>query len=141
MYCTLDDLKTVLDETRLADLAGDRKGASLDEAKSQAALNAAIAAACEEIDGALAGRYPVPVVPTPLRLKTLCARIAVYVLHRRKNQDAWDKDYDAARRTLERLADGRERLTPEEDVPAADTGGVAVVAPRARFGDREMERY
>jgi len=144
MYCTLDDLKKAIDEGWLAELAGDKAGDTLAGPKAKLNLESAISAACQEIDGYLAGRYQVPfAAPYPLRLRNLSARIAVYVLHRRKHNSEWDKDYERCQRSLERLASGADSLTPKaEALPSPESATViTVISPERIFSPAVMEGY
>jgi len=134
MYCTLDDLKAQVQERVLIELTDD-EGLG---AANRARVDAAIAAATDEINGYCQARYPVPFNPVPGFIKKLAVDIALYNLFARRGYDEESADrsivdrYKAAIRVLENVARGLVTLGAHE--PPA-TSGVDV-----RFSERVFSR-
>ncbi|MDO5674789.1 MAG: DUF1320 domain-containing protein [bacterium] len=135
MYSTPDELKLLLSEKELVQLASDgRVGLWLDPAV-QAVLNEAIDQADSEIDGYLSLVVELPLNLPPRLVGNLSAKIAVYNLLRRRPTvpDHWQSEYQRCRDLLLRIAEGKLKLPVEEDGgsglvdDALDPGRIVVV--------------
>lgn len=134
-YATLSDLQDRLGEPRLTQLT-DRSDPPLgliDERVAQKALDDADA----EIDGYLAGRYTLPLLPVPAVLRVHALTIAHYRLLGAAVDEAMREDYKAVRQYLERVADGRVALLPPSAVPAVAGVGSVAFAPGSKVMGRE----
>lgn len=83
MYCTIEDLKTIIPEQDMIELTDDMIPAATIIAAN---VNKAIADAGELIDGYLRGHYNLPLSPVPGIIATLACDIAVYRLYARKTR-------------------------------------------------------
>lgn len=127
-YCTSADYTDRYSEEELIQ-STDRHGTG---AVDSAVFDRAAADAAAEIDGYLAGRYPLPLASVPPILTALASDIVRYRLFPDIAPDAVRQRYEDARRLLESLASGRVTL----GLPAATTPvavGVATSAPAAVF--------
>lgn len=145
-YSQPQDLRLLLDERRLLELADERGLAAWDDPAVQQVLCEAIAAADREIDAYAGAVRPVPLVPVPPLAARLSARVAVYNLHRRRPHlelGEWGKEYERCLRLLERIAEGKVSLTASAAQPVqAETGaGVSVAAEAPQFGPEIWEGY
>lgn len=133
-YCTIEDLKRLIPEEELAQLADDENLApvAIDPRDARCAaiiarLEQAIAQADADIDAYLSGRYAVPLSPAPAVARKLSADIAVYNLYSRRLEtipETRSERYKNAVRMLDGIAKGTISIgaaeTPE---PAGDAGG------------------
>jgi phage gp36-like protein len=104
MYCTQSQLETRYGIDMLVSLT-DRDGPATGLVVA-ATVEAAIADACEEIDGFVVKRYKLPIDPTPGVLRDLSQVIAIYKLHRREVDAKIQTDYDNAMKRLKDIATG-----------------------------------
>lgn len=134
MYCTLADLG--LREDVLVTLTDD-EGLGVVNADR---VNAAIAAATDEINAYAQARYSVPFDPVPGVIRKICADIAVYNLFCRRgyDEDTADKAvvdrYRAAVRFLENLARGLVQIGANAPAPAR---AAAEIESRPRIFTRD----
>jgi phage gp36-like protein len=141
MYCTLDDLKAQAPEQVLVHLSDDEGIGQINQAR----VDAAIAAATDEINGYCQARYPVPFEPVPGFIRKLAADIALYNLFARRGYDEESADkavvdrYRAAVRTLENIARGLVTLGAPEPAPAAE--GLDVRSRERVFSREKLEGF
>lgn len=91
-YCTLDDLRGLIEERHLVALSNDQPGAT---AVNQTNIDAAISQADKVIDGYAGVQRTVPLDPVPGLIRTLSANLAVFFLYRRRGQvpEIWEQQY------------------------------------------------
>ena len=127
-YCTIDDIRDLIDEVKLIRLTDDESAGTVHTGR----VEKAIEDAGEEIDSYVGVRYPVPLVPVPEVLRKLAVDIAVYNLYGRLDHVPVNRAdrYKNALIFLEKVAAGKISLgtgdpdgnPPESDGPlAADT--------------------
>lgn len=135
MYSTPDELKLLLSEKELVQLASDGRVGLWSDQAVQAVLGEAIDQADSEIDGYLSLVVELPLVLPPRLVGNLSAKIAVYNLLRRRPTvpDHWQSEYQRCRDLLLRIAEGKLKL-PLEDADgevledaAADPGRIVIV--------------
>jgi len=130
-YATQADLETRFGAAEILQLA-DRDG---DGSADSGVVAGALAEASAEIDAYLAGRYPLPLAPTPGVLVRLACDIARYRLYTDVVPEAVRKRYEDARRLLEGIAAGRVSLGLPAPPAALAVGNLALAAPgRKVFG-------
>lgn len=133
MYATRDDMVTAFGERECVSLTDREFTGGIDDAVMQSKLKQASA----EIDGYLAGRYPLPWQDVPGVLVSRCCDIARYMLCGSGTQCTEEirERYLDAIRYLERVADGRITLgrLPSGEVVQSGTTTSFVSAGRA-FG-------
>ncbi len=79
-YCTIDDVKKMIDEVKLIRLTDDAGTGVIDEAKT----SEAITSAAEEIDTYIGGRVKLPIAGTPPPMfGKINVDIAIYNLYSR----------------------------------------------------------
>ncbi len=86
MYSTLDDLKKILPEARLLQLADDEDAGSFVESPANAAYTRvveAIESSDQIIDGYVSGRYDLPFATTPPLINQISAHLAICQLYMR----------------------------------------------------------
>lgn len=131
MYSTPDELKLLLSEKELVQLAGDSRVCHWSDPAVQAVLSEAIDQADSEIDGYLSLVVELPLNLPPRLVGNLSAKIAVYNLLRRRPTvpDHWQSEYQRCRDLLLRIAEGKLKL-PIDDGSGEeplDPGRIAVV--------------
>jgi phage gp36-like protein len=142
-YCTQNDLETALTLTLLVQLTDDEATGAVNATR----VAAAIAAADAEIDGALQGRYRVPLSPVPPFVKKLSIDLAHFRLYARRAgtfemppfvRDLWK----AALEALKAIREGELDLGIDPP-PAASSGASAAKAegPERVFTDETLEDY
>lgn len=109
MYINADDLAQAMSKAELVQLTNDEPRATEPNAE---VVQAAIAYACDLVDGYLRGRYPLPLQSVPTVLPPLVINIARHFLHsRRINRADFPKvletSYNATLKTLEYIRDGK----------------------------------
>lgn len=109
MYINADDLAKAMSKTELVQLTNDEPRATEPNAE---VVQAAIAYACDLVDGYLRGRYPLPLQSVPTVLPPLVINIARHFLHsRRINRADFPKvlgtSYTATLKMLEMIRDGK----------------------------------
>lgn len=115
-YATLAELQLRISESELIRLTDEPDAGAIDEAKIEAALEAASI----EIDSYLAARYPLPLpLPQPL-LQPICVDLAVWNLYAIVEHagvpEVRRERYDQAVAALKRMASGAQTLgiAPQE---------------------------
>jgi len=147
-YSSIEDLKRLLPERELLQLADDSEDASgtIDSPDVVAVLNEAVDQADREIDGYVSARYAVPLDPVPGLARNFSAELAVAVLLRRRGDlpEAWENERVRVLRSLEKIAEGRMHLAPVEgDVETGALGGAGMVSssPAPRFDADRWKKY
>ena len=107
MYAGIDDMTTRFGEQELLELTD----ANLTGTVDAAVVQTAIGDATELINGYVAGRYRVPLVPVPDMVRRWCCDIARFYLHKVAVPDAVKAGHDAAL-----LLDEREQKMPGVDL-------------------------
>lgn len=117
MYSTPDELKLLLSEKELVQLASDGRVGLWSDPAVQAVLSEAIDQADSEIDGYLSLVVELPLNLPPRLVGNLSAKIAVYNLLRRRPTvpDHWESEYKRCRDLLLRIADGKLKLALEDE--------------------------
>lgn len=136
MYASREDMVLAFGELECVSLTDRDFTGQIDDAVMTAKLTQASA----EIDGYLAGRYPLPWTDTPRVLTGRCCDIARYLMCGAGTQMTEEVRlrYEDAVRYLERVADGRITLgrSPGGEVVRSGTGARFVSNGRA-FGRDE----
>jgi phage gp36-like protein len=136
-YSQQSDLETRFGAAELLQLA-DRDGNGTAES---GVISTAIADADTEIDGYLAGRYPLPLVEVPAIVKRLSCDIARYRLWEDRVNDKVRQDYEDAVDLLKRIANGMVQLVfttaPSSD-GSSGQGGITLISTPASFTDSVM---
>ncbi|MDR3089829.1 MAG: DUF1320 domain-containing protein [Desulfobulbaceae bacterium] len=143
MYASPDDLRLLLAEKELVQLASDGRIGQWDDPSAQSVLAEAIDQADGEIDGYLSLVADVPLAVPPRLVRNLSAKIAVYNLLRRRVAvpDHWRGEYERCLKLLERIANGKMKLPNDGggagedgavDETALDPGRIVVVSRRHR---------
>lgn len=145
MYSTPDDLKLLLAEKELIQLAGDSRGRSWDSEGVQAAMAEAIDQADGEIDGYIGVAVDLPLPKVPRIISNLSGKIAVYNLLRRRPSvpDHWQSEYKRCLDLLKSIAKGTLSLgIPKDEIPApSPSGSVVVHTASPKFTDETWEKY
>ncbi|TAN40792.1 MAG: DUF1320 domain-containing protein [Nitrospirae bacterium] len=113
-YCTLDDIKGLLNTEIIMQLTDDENAGAIVESR----VIAAIVDADAEIDGYCGVRYTVPFSSVPALIKKLSVDIAIYNLYSRKVDEVPEarKDrYNAAIVKLKDISKGIVRLDATEE--------------------------
>lgn len=109
-YCTITNLKKIIDESTLLRMADDTGSApDLDDAAVAAVIEEAIEQADTEIDSYLATRYTLPLSLVPIIITRLSARMAVYYLTLRRDRprdEKWEAVYKRAVEMLTHISKG-----------------------------------
>ena len=146
MYCTIADLKLLMSEEQLLQLADD----GVDSPTPEQVMNEAIDQADREIDGYLNAIRPVPLDPVPLIVPNISAKIAAYNLFRRKphlEAGEWATEYDRQVKLLEKIASGKIGLgltgdeDPGEQAQPTEPGKMVAKSRPPHFPDRIWEEY
>lgn len=109
MYCTQADIVARFGETELIQLT-DRAGISTVDST---AVEAAIADAAAEIDGYIATRYTLPLIPVPKIITRIAVDVALYQLFMARRMGATEEvryRYTDVRKLLENIAAGKVSL-------------------------------
>ncbi len=138
MYSSVNDLKNLLSETELLQLADDTgETESLEDEDVQAVLTQAIDQADLEIDAFAGLVQSVPLDPVPGLAANLSARIAVRNLYVRRSTvpEDWRQDYERCQKLLEMIARGNLKLGPAPGGTSTPSGGVRYSGTAKKFGD------
>lgn len=145
-YSATTEVREMLKDDALNAIIGDTfiEDPEEREAKVGPIIEGAIEDADGEIDGYLAKRYAVPIVPAPKIINKLSKDIAVYNLFSRVGIDENSEEknylnrYNAAIKFLTLVAEGKVSLGAETDNPAtaAATGFSVKSNPRIFTRDR-----
>ena len=133
-YCTLDDIKAMMDEDEIIRYTDDYDAGLV----NTSVTDKAIAGADALIDSHIAARYSVPVSPVPDIIAGLAVDIAIYRIYSRRSQAPDDirQKYDDAVRYLEKAAAGKV-IIPGADSAPAGKGDDAVTITSARIFSRD----
>lgn len=134
-YATQQDMIDRFGEPRLVQLTdvGEPQTGAVVASVLQAALDDASA----EIDGYLAGRYPVPMASPPAALKGYCCTLAHYRLMGAAADENTRFDVRAVRSYLEAVAKGTITLTPPDAAPAVAGVGPVLFDAGSKVMGRE----
>jgi len=131
-YCDQADLDNRFGAEEIARLL-DRDG---DGQPDAGVLDAALADADAVIDAWLSRRYAVPLSPVPAPLVRLACVVTRFFLYDDKRPEEVSRDYDAAIKLLEKIANSEVSLGASGDGnPPSYTGGTRL------FGAEELEGY
>jgi phage gp36-like protein len=142
-YATLQDMATRFGAEELTQLT-DRANV---DAIDSAPVNAALGDADALIDGYLAQRYAVPVVPTPPMLRRLACDITRFLLSGEAASQAVRSAYEEALAQLRDLSAGRAALpgaaaaAPGATPAAGGAGRVQVAAAARRLDSASLSDY
>jgi phage gp36-like protein len=144
-YCTIDDVKKMIDEVKLIRLTDDENTSSINSDRLQEAINSA----AEEIDTYIGGRIALPISgDTPPILGKLNVDIAIYNVYSRVKEaipEVRAERYKAAIRFLEKLSEGKISIgcQPPPDPPnEGDYAGGSRVSVRDKiFDETTMGKY
>jgi len=133
-YCTIDDIRNQLDESKLIQLTDDEGTGTVDTAR----VERAIEDAGEEIDTHVGARYAVPLDPVPPMLRKAAVDIAVYNLYGRREKvpEMRVERYRNALRFLDQVSRGRlslGRQDPEGNPSESDAPCMSGENPRRAF--------
>lgn len=95
-------------------------------------LNRALASADARIDGFLQGRYTLPLSETPPLIAEIAQVIAIRKLHRHSPNDEIKDAHKEAMALLDRIGDGRARLSVAGIEPAGSNTSGARITDRDR---------
>lgn len=146
MYCTIADILEDIDRNELIKLVDDenRSGlVNLDDANDYATkrIIAAIDNSSEQIDGALRGRYTLPLASIPKRLTQICKDIAIYNLYKRRFRldmpESINQIYKNCISELDKIRKGAVTLDISESVTDA-TSGFIKTNERTKFFNYEL---
>lgn len=139
-YITEADLITRFGQTEITQLA-DRDG---DGQPDTAVVDQALADADALINGHLQAVHTLPLTTVPELVKMLAGDIARYQLYEDRATETVQKRYDAAVRTLEKIAAGRMSLGLDagaETTPQAGGAKVVADAPERTFTGGTLAGY
>jgi phage gp36-like protein len=114
MYSTIGDLKTLMPEAQLLELADD----GVDSPTPEQVMLEAIEQADREIDGYLGAVHEVPLDPVPPMVANISAKIAVWNLNRRRphlEPGSWGDEYPRQLNLLKLIAQGKLTLGMEQE--------------------------
>ena len=113
-YCTIDDLKKIIDVSELKRFADDSGSAeSLEDPTVAAVIAEATEQADSEIDSYLATRYSLPLAVAPRVISSLSARMTIYYLSLRAGTEPdkkWESVYKRSVDVLAQIAKGMASL-------------------------------
>jgi phage gp36-like protein len=121
-YADRQDMVDRFDEQELIDLTDrpDPATGATTRAIVDTVLNQALADASADIDGALCGRYQLPLAVVPPVLKRLACDMARYYLYGKGVPEAVEKRYEGATKLLLAIATGKVGLgIPGPEAPAS----------------------
>lgn len=124
-YCTLSDLTTRYGEREILQLSDRSNSGEIDTD----VVNGAIVDASALIDGYLAdGGYSLPLGSTPQVIRHHCCQIVRYLLYDDLRPETVEDNWQSSIHYLERLADGRSKLSSDLGV-TQDSAVSATAAP------------
>lgn len=147
-YCTTQEVRDMLKDDALNAVIGDAyiEDAEEREAKIGPIIDGAIEDADGEIDGYLAKRYSVPIVPVPKAINKFSKDIAVYNLYSRHGIDEGSEEknylnrYNAAIKFLTLVAEGKVSIGAQTDDPASAAATGFSVKSNPRLFSRDSMR-
>ncbi len=140
IYATQSDMVAAFGEREVIALSDRELAGTIDAA----AIASALVDASAEIDGYLAGRYPLPLPTVPAPLVRICCNIARYHL---SGADVTETDptrvrYKDAIRVLEAIRDGKMTLGLDAaNTPVPSAGGVTFVGGTRTFNQSTLSDY
>lgn len=139
-YCTLGDILGSIDEEDVIGYTDDY-GSGLVNTDN---VDKAIAGSDALIDSYIARRYSVPVNPVTDMIKDLAVDIAIYkICSRRSNApDERRKNYDEAKRLLDKIASGKVILPGAAASPAGTSDNTVKITSNPKlFGRDSLKGY
>lgn len=145
MYSTPNDMRLLISERELVQMAGESRSRSWESDDVQAALLEAIDQADGEIDGYIGMAVQLPLENVPRIITNLSAKLAVYNIIRRRRDEippSWQAEYKHCISMLKSLADGTLKLAAGVDAPAEEQSGPVVVNTRPpKFDADTWEKF
>ena len=135
MYATLQDMTDRYGTPRLVQLTD--VFTPLTNVVNNVVLNARLADATAEIDGALVGRMALPLANPPAMLRLICCRLAYGMLLGPAVSEAEAADIKAARQYLRDVASGTVLLTPPAEMPDLAGAGSVLFEPGQKVMGRD----
>ena len=144
-YCTIDDVKKMIDEVKLIRLTDDENTGTLNSDRLQESIDSA----AEEIDTYIGGRIALPIngIVPPI-LNKFNVDIGIYNVYSRAKEnipEVRDKRYNAAIRFLEKFSEGKRSIgcQPSPDPPGEGdyAGGSRIDARTKIFDETTMGKY
>lgn len=136
MYCTFDDIRSLIPESTLKTLTqDDPKNPDVD----MDVVNAAIKYASDKIDATIRGRYPLPLPQKVDLLKEIALDLVRHRLYSRRPNggdlpDAVKEGKRSAETDLIKIQNGQLTLTIEDSKKAVDEAGPwRIKVPKRRF--------
>ncbi len=147
-YSTRDEVREMIKDDALNAIIGDTFIEDPAEREELVApiIDGAIGDADAEIDGYLAKRYAVPLVPAPKVINKFSKDIAIYNLFSRigidesTDQKTYLNRYNAAIAFLKLVAEGKVSIGSESEDPATAAATGFTVKSNARLFTREQMR-
>ena len=147
-YCTKQEVREMLKDDALNALIGDEyiDDPAEREAKIGPIIEAAIEDADGEVDGYLAKRYAVPIIPAPKVINKFAKDVAVYNLYSRHGIDESSAEknylnrYNAAVKFLTLVAEGKVSIGAQADDPATAAATGFSVQSNPRLFSRDSMR-
>lgn len=144
-YCTIDDVKKMIDEGKLIRLTDDEDTGSINSDRLQEAIDSA----GEEIDTYIGGRIALPITgDVPPILGKLNVDLAIYNVYSRVKESIPEvraERYKAAIRFLEKLSEGKISIGCQPSPDSPDEGsysGSSRVSVRDKmFDETTMGKY
>jgi len=123
-YCTLDDIKDMMDEDEIIRFTDDADAGVV----NTSVTDKAIAGADALIDSHIGSRYSVPVDPVPDIIVDLACDIAIYKLYSRRSAapDEIRQKYEDAVKYLEKVAAGK-IIIPDATAASTSASNDAVI--------------
>lgn len=133
-YCNLIDIKRMVDEAELISLTDDEDSGDV----VSSVVDAAISDADAMIDTYLAGKYTVPISPTPSIIRKLSVDIALYNLFSRRGRvsEATEQRYKDAVSMLRDVSKGNAAITGATDAPEERSDDVVIITNSTRLFSR-----
>lgn len=122
-YCTLDDIKSAMDEHEIIGYTDDEDTGSI----NMDHVDDAITGAGSLIDTYLGGRFPLPLSPVPEIVKSMAVDIAVYKISSRRGSapDEARTKFEDAVKLLKSISTGQ-AILPGVEQKASTTGSARV---------------
>lgn len=139
-YCTLTDIKRMVDEDDLISLTDDTDTGDI----NADVVSAAIADSDAMIDTYLMGRYSVPVAPVPAIIRKLSVDISLYNLYSRRGRvsETTEQRYKDAVGMLRDVSKGNAGIAGIADAPSERSDDVVMISCSPRlFSRATMEGF
>ena len=150
MYCTVEEVAGMIKDDMIDVILGDQPIEDREQQQEmlRELIPGAIGDACSEIDGYLAGRYPVPFEKTPAMLNKLAKDIAVYNLVSRQGIDESSREknylnrYNQAIKFLTAVAEGKIDIGTSDKSSVSGAGtDFRVESPSRIFSRNSMKGW